>query len=158
MGSAKIDENIHSIRTRIQQEASDINEENDITTTQNDNGPTWLERILGRLDANKKIDKVNTIEADEQSESSSYEESDDSETYEAPQLSRKTLEYKDLLCKDLSNISKLIKKSHFCHMEVGEEDWPEYKEFMYKNYRSKLNKIKRQAQRRENNARVGVAE
>ncbi|GBE61256.1 hypothetical protein, conserved [Babesia ovata] len=129
--------------------AADVAEESSTPTSEtkqedNKSGSNWLAKFLGKLDAGKKTEPTVT-------QQQVHEESDDSsdeETTEVtePKPQRKALSYSELLFADLSEASSLIKKSHFCQMEVCEETWPEYREFMYKKYRSQVSKMKRRAQ------------
>ncbi|GIX64026.1 steryl acetyl hydrolase [Babesia caballi] len=117
--------------------------------TESDNGTkgdggSWLSRLLGRLDARKKVDPQPAHQ--EPPEEALSSDSEETETEELEKAQRKRLSYRELLLTDLSEVSSLIKKSNFCQMEVGEDNWQEYRTFMYRSYRSQVNKVKRLAE------------
>ncbi|GFE55824.1 DEAD DEAH box helicase, putative [Babesia ovis] len=136
------------------------------STQRQQNGNQWLQQLLGRLDANRKTNVAAVDSTSDRSDSSDLGKlSDTSDTedetadgVQVPELSRKVLAYKDVLLMDLSKVSSMIKKTHFCQMEVDENSWPDYKEFMYTNYRSKLSKFRRQEQKEGNPSGVGPRE
>ncbi|CDR95574.1 hypothetical protein, conserved [Babesia bigemina] len=106
-------------------------------------GSNWLAKFLEKLDAGRKTASAVTQQQVQESDDSSDEET--TEVTE-PKHQRKALSYSELLFADLSEASSLMKKSHFCQMEVCEETWQQYREFMYKKYRSQVCKLKRRAQ------------
>ncbi|KAK1443071.1 hypothetical protein BgAZ_305890 [Babesia gibsoni] len=93
----------------------------------------WLSSLLNKLDDGSSATMPEEAASDEADE-------DDGEAQQVPStrtviVTRHILSQKDLFRINMASIISLATKSNFCTIEVTEETWPEYKEFMFKQIR-----------------------